>query len=267
MPWLLYKRFNDFVFLHENKVKIFFLKKKKLEKLVSSQIELKSVQLPSLPPKQIIRSLAPQVVAKRQRELQAYITKLLNEPKLLRNRLLLDFLVVPESLRAMLTRHDRTKTKSVLQRRATDSAAVSTGNNTDDDVSQINELLKELALQKNGVRAISKFEQWYFESNPKMSRELIRRLLLGDDTNHGLAYSCRCFNSKVAWRQSIALLTRLLDIERNEYAIAFREQFLGLDKGVYKEMDLHKIISDGTTDDGFRIVKLLYENLPQIDPK
>eukprot|EP01083_Nonionella_stella_P107040 309552_1 len=94
MPWLLYKRYRDFDNLHAQ-----------LQKLMTSNKELESLNVKlNLPPKRLVRSMAPDVVAKRQKELEEYLQKILSNPSLVRNQLILDFLTVPESLRAMLMR-------------------------------------------------------------------------------------------------------------------------------------------------------------------
>ena len=60
MPWLLYKRYRDFDNLHAQ-----------LQKLMTSNKELESLNVKlNLPPKRLVRSMAPDVVAKRQKELE-----------------------------------------------------------------------------------------------------------------------------------------------------------------------------------------------------
>ena len=138
---------------------------------------------------------------------------------------------------------------------------------------EVNLLLKELSLQKNRVRALGKFEKWYFEKAtakkepPNMRSDLIKKLYTGDETHQGLVHSCRLLHSKVAWRASISLLVRLLDIERNKYARIFQEVFLTLQQGLYKEMYLHQHINETSQEDGFKIVQLINNNLPSIDHK
>jgi len=100
-----------------------------------------------------------------------------------------------------------------------------------------------------------------------MRPELIKRLYIGDETHQGLVHSCRLLHSKVAWRASISLLVRLLDIERNKYARVFQEVFVTLPHGLYKEMYLHQHINETSQQDGFQIVKLIRENVPALEPK
>merc|ERR1712176_464588 len=70
-----------------------------------------------------------------------------------------------------------------------------------------------------------------------------------------------------AWRASISLLVRLLDIERNKYARIFQDVFLTLQQGLYKEMYLHQHINETSQEDGFKIVQLIHENLPNLEHK
>lgn len=157
----------------------------------------------------------------------------------MRNQLILDFLTVPESLRAMLMRRKVETSdhkQNGLGRQDSDSYSASLS----EEEREVNLLLKELSLQKNRVRALGKFERWYFErvmdkkNPPNMRQDLIKKLYTGDETHQGLVHSCRLLHSKVAWRASISLLVRLLDIERNKYAPNFREVFLDLNQGLFK---------------------------------
>eukprot|EP01084_Bolivina_argentea_P059317 108317_1 len=100
-----------------------------------------------------------------------------------------------------------------------------------------------------------------------MRPDLIKKLMTGDETHQGLVHSCRLLHSKVAWRASISLLVRMLDIERNKYARIFQEVFLTLQQGLYKEMDLHRHINDTSQEDGFKIVQLIKNNLPSLETK
>lgn len=202
---------------------------------------------------------------------------------MVRNQLILDFLTVPESLRAML-----------MRRKPNDSGGDGSGGmgsgglnghsgghrksdsysfSSSEEEREVNLLLKELSLQKNRVRALGKFEKWYFEKAtakkepPNMRPDLIKKLYTGDETHQGLVHSCRLLHSKVAWRASISLLVRLLDIERNKYARIFQEVFLTLQQGLYKEMYLHQHINETSQEDGFKIVQLIKNNLPQLEHK
>eukprot|EP00485_Elphidium_margaritaceum_P019933 CAMPEP_0202728948 /NCGR_PEP_ID=MMETSP1385-20130828/185884_1 /ASSEMBLY_ACC=CAM_ASM_000861 /TAXON_ID=933848 /ORGANISM="Elphidium margaritaceum" /LENGTH=589 /DNA_ID=CAMNT_0049395201 /DNA_START=31 /DNA_END=1800 /DNA_ORIENTATION=- len=261
MPWLLYKRYRDFDNLHEQ-----------LVKLMSSNADLERLDIKlHLPPKRLVRSMAPDVVAKRQKELEGYLQHILSFPLLMRNQLVMDFLSVPESLRAMLMRRKPTEDASTngLPRQRSDSFGFSSQT---EEEREVNQLLKELSLQKNRVKALNKFEKWYFEKctkkdPPNMRPDLIKKLYTGDETHQGLVHSCRLLHSKVAWRASIALLVRLLDIERNRYARIFQEVFLTLQQGLYKEMYLHQHINETSQEDGFKIVHLIENNLPALDHK
>merc|ERR1712228_1065016 len=102
---------------------------------------------------------------------------------------------------------------------------------------------------------------------PNMRPDLIKKLYTGDETHQGLVHSCRLLHSKVAWRASISLLVRLLDIERNKYARIFQEVFLTLQQGLYKEMYLHQHINETSQEDGFKIVQLIKNNLPTLEHK
>ena len=68
------------------------------------------------------------------------------------------------------------------------------------------------------VQAIAHFEQWYFDSRPRISPDFVTLLFIGDDTHCGLIGTCGTWRntSKVARRAALHLLTRLLDIERNK---------------------------------------------------
>ena len=60
MPWLLYKRYSDFHNLNAQ-----------LQKLIAQNKEFESLNIKlNLPPKRLVRSMAPDVVAKRQKELE-----------------------------------------------------------------------------------------------------------------------------------------------------------------------------------------------------
>jgi len=271
MPWLLYKRYRDFDNLHAQ-----------LQKLMTSNnrdLELSTFKL-NLPPKRLIRSMSQDVVAKRQKELEEYLQKILSNAQLVRNQLILDFLTVPESLRAMLMRRKQNDSSSTrehdLDHRDSDSYGPSSPHSSpsqSEEEREVKLLLKELSLQKNRVRALGKFESWYFakatqkKDPPNMRPELIKRLYVGDETHQGLVHSCRLLHSKVAWRASISLLVRLLDIERNKYARVFQEVFLTLQQGLYKEMYLHQHINETSQQDGFKIVKLIRDALPSLEPK
>ena len=66
MPWLLYKRYRDFDNLHAQ-----------LQKLMTTNKELEALNNKiklNLPPKRLVRSMAPDVVAKRQKELEGTST-------------------------------------------------------------------------------------------------------------------------------------------------------------------------------------------------
>ena len=118
------------------------------------------------------------------------------------------------------------------------------------------------------MKALANFEQWYFDTRecPYIRQEYIKLLLVGADLP-GLVHSCRRVSSKVAWRASISLLVRLLDIERNKHARMFQEIFFMLEPALYKEMYLHMHIKDATQEDGFKIVKLIKDRHPDLDPK
>eukprot|EP01084_Bolivina_argentea_P115927 206082_1 len=268
MPWLLYKRYRDFDNLHAQ-----------LQKLIASNKEFESLNVKlNLPPKRLVRSMAPDVVAKRQKELEEYLQKILSNSSLVRNQLILDFLTVPESLRAMLMRRkpNNDQSNSDAMGRNKRGGSESYNYNLSEEEREVNLLLKELSLQKNRVRALAKFESWYFakvKSSTKskqgmnMRADLIKKLYTGDETHQGLVHSCRLLHSKVAWRASISLLVRLLDIERNKYARIFQEVFLSLQQGLYKEMYLHQHINETSQEDGFKIVQLIHDNMPSLDHK
>ena len=62
MPWLLYKRYRDFDNLHAQ-----------LQKLASNKDLESGISKLNLPPKRLVRSMAPDVVSKRQKELEGTI--------------------------------------------------------------------------------------------------------------------------------------------------------------------------------------------------
>jgi len=260
LPWLLYKRYRDFDQLHTQLLKLMATNEKDMD---FSNIRL------NLPPKRLVRSRAPDVIKKRQKMLEEYLHKILSNQQLMRNPLILEFLTVPERLRAMLMR------RKVDAQSSGQSLIVGAGAVPEEE-REVNLLLKELSLQKNRVRALGKFERWYFEKAMQkkergeplvMGQQVIRRLFIGDDARRGLVHSCRLFHSRVAWRASISLLVRLLDIERNKYARIFQEVFLSLPRGLYKEMYLHQHIKETSQEDGFKIVQLIEDNLPDLDHK
>lgn len=66
MPWLLYKRFSDFDNLHAQ-----------LQKLMATNndgMDLSNIRL-NLPPKRLVRSMAPDVIKKRQKKLEGTVLR------------------------------------------------------------------------------------------------------------------------------------------------------------------------------------------------
>eukprot|EP00485_Elphidium_margaritaceum_P003323 CAMPEP_0202693124 /NCGR_PEP_ID=MMETSP1385-20130828/7329_1 /ASSEMBLY_ACC=CAM_ASM_000861 /TAXON_ID=933848 /ORGANISM="Elphidium margaritaceum" /LENGTH=587 /DNA_ID=CAMNT_0049348765 /DNA_START=19 /DNA_END=1782 /DNA_ORIENTATION=- len=264
IPWTLFKRYSEFDNLHMQ-----------LQKIISGDKDLEALKL-TLPPKTFTRSMAADVVAKRQKDLEAYLQQIVVIPVLMRSKVMWDFLNVPESLRFVLrNRPSGTRPNPGLQINGIDSSAAYShiDQNQSEEEREVSMLLKGLS-QKTRVKALHKFENWYFEKTtsksappPNMSRELIRKLYTGDEVHQGLVHSCRMLQSKVAWRTSIALLVHLLDIERNKYARVFTEVFLSLQQGLYKEMYLQQHIKESTHDDGFKIVQLIKNRRPELDRK
>ena len=136
MPWLLYKRYRDFDMLHNN-----------LQKTVQKD-GLSKVKLGDLPPKRLVRSMAPEVVAKRQRQLEQYLQNITKNSQLAACHDFLDFLSVPEALKAMLTKqNDKSMGKTTSDQNGRQS--LSYERDVPQEKRQIDLLLRELNSQKN----------------------------------------------------------------------------------------------------------------------
>ena len=68
---------------------------------------------------------------------------------------------------------------------------------------------KQNKKNTQSVKALARFEQWYFDAKPRIKPEYIRMLFLGDENHQGLVHACGFSYNKVAWRASISLLVLL----------------------------------------------------------
>lgn len=259
--WIILKRFRDFVALNQQ-----------LTSRITSDPDLKKGghRLPEMPRKKKFGSMKPSVVAKRQRELELYTKTLLQNQSLRRADLLLDFLNVPEAVRQMILIQTPRRRHTTPEH---DDKYEKKRQHMNEDELEVDILLKKLYQQKDRVKALQRFEEWYYLDRPdignngiSMHPHLIRKLLKGYDRYPGLIQSCKLSHCKTAWRGSLSLLCKLMDVERNKYARMFIQVFLNLDHSLYREMDLHRHIKDSTQEDGFQIVALIHEGLPRLDP-
>lgn len=261
--WIILKRFRDFAALHGQ-----------LSERLTSDKDLRKqgpIRLPLMPKKKKFGSMRKDVVDARQKKLEEYVRQLLRNQSLRRTDLVMDFLNVPEAVRQMIL-------LQTPRRRPTpthdDEKSKINHKNMNEDEFEVDILLKKLYQQKDRVRALQRFESWYYmDRGPdigmngiSMHPHLIRKLLKGYDRYPGLIQSCKMSHCKTAWRGSLSLLCKLMDVERNKYARMFIQVFLNLDHSLYREMDLHKHIKDSTQEDGFQIVSLIHEGLPRLDP-
>ena len=103
-------------------------------------------------------------------------------------------------------------------------------------------------------------KNWYFSIDAHghpFSADLIRKLLAGHDKYFGLIQCCKSMIYTCSSRNALCLLSKLLDVERNEHGRAFIKVFVSLDRGIYKEMHLHRHIKANVSADAMRIVTIL----------
>lgn len=264
--WVLLKRYRSFEAFNKN-----------LKRELVHHPELRHIEyeLPPLPPRTLWGRLAAETVAKRQKIFQEYVRFLLSHPQLVCNTLVMDFLNVPASIREIIDNKEKlftNKKHTIPEPNVPYPSSLSTAED------QVNLLLSELSndRNRNSVTALLHFERWYFEYSPNMNASLIHRLLLGVPTTkqghpalHGLLPACKFTSnpSKLAWLAAMALLLKLMDIERNKYARLIQQVFFHLDAKMYAQMDIHRHIKDSTSNNAFFIMELIYKNLPNLHPK
>eukprot|EP01084_Bolivina_argentea_P189083 325290_1 len=179
--WFILKRYRDFNLLHEQ-----------LIKLLQSDPDLKKQKqrLPSIPKKRKFGSMRKEVVSARQSKLEEYIRALLRNSHLRRADLVMDFLTVPEAVRQMIL----IQTPRIRRLKGGDDDEKSKKENRslNEDEFEVDHLLRKLHQAKDRVKALKRFEEWYFtERRPdqqgvSMHPHLIRKLLKGYDRYPGL---------------------------------------------------------------------------------
>ncbi len=265
--WVIYKRYSHFYDLHQQLVKSI-----ERNQFQSSSSNSAPIQLAALPPKRITRSLAPEFVEKRRAELQEYLTNILETPGLHQNPVILTFLEVPDSVKAMLSAG-----ASANGRENSTNNGNSNSDNRMTNISpqinyktyeerRVNELILTLKNHPSRVAALKSFEDYFFDQRPRISSELIRLLFQGrsgQDTDGGLAQTCGDLrNSRVAARAALHLLIRLLDVEKNKDAHLFLDQFCSLESSIIRKMrlDQHISLDRGNRLPAFKIIAILKEN-------
>eukprot|EP01084_Bolivina_argentea_P175230 303500_1 len=264
--WIILKRYSDFNLLNEQLIK-------RLQS--DSQLRLQKNSLATMPKKKKFGNMKQDVIDKRKLKLEEYIRTLLRNEKLRRTDLVMDFLSVPEAVRQMIlisTPDDRSKYGSDID----DQKSLIGGTKLNEDEFEVETLIKKLYQKQDRVKALFRFEEWYFydrggvdidtSHGVSMHPHLIRKLLKGEKRYPGLIQSCKLSHCKTAWRNSLSLLCKLVDVEQNKYARMFIQVFLNIDHSLYREMDLHRHIKDSTQEHGFQIVQLIHEGLPRLDP-
>lgn len=269
--WVIYKRYRDFHTLHQE------LSKKNGVALSQEN----HYDLPHLPPKRLTRSLAVEFVEKRKKELQGYLRDILATRELLHSEVILDFLEVPDSIKPMLA-HNQTGEKTHypggmdLKDMGEEARSHLLSSKIDYthrpyEERRVLDLLTHLKHNQNRVAAIKSFEEYFFQTRPRLSSEYIKKLFYFHDSARfegGLIETCGDFEySHVASRAALYLLCRLLDVEKNKDATIYLEQFTSLPKAVLARMHLHlHILSErGNRLGAFKIVQVLQEK--HNDPK
>jgi len=262
-PWFIFKRYREFTALADQ-----------LVHTLQNNPNFNKRNLPVLPRKRInINPFAPskRLIDQRQKQLEEYMRALLKDPNLRRNKPVMDFLDIPTAVRDMIQL--QTPRQNLLPQEAHENANPSHKHLNEDEL-EVDILLKKLySGSKDRVRALLRFEQWYFmdrgDHGPhgvSMHPHLIRSLLKGYDRYRGLIQSCKTQPDRTAARTCLTVFCKLMDVERNKFARLFTQVFLNLDHSLYREMQLAKHIEDNTSEHAFLIVQLIHEGLPRLDP-
>jgi len=289
ITWVIYKRYSSFHQLHVDL----------LNKAPGLTPEQKA-NLPPLPPKRLTRSLAVEFVEKRKNELQDYLRALLETPGLVHSPVILSFLEVPDSVRPMLAAAQHHQQQhgmggaggshmgaggfgadggagAYLDGPGGSMAGAGAGGGAGSKVSyaskspderRILELLNLLRFHPNKVAALKSFEDWFFETRPRLAADYVRMLLQGrsgQDTDGGLIQTIGDLSySHVASRAALYLLCRLLDVEKNKDAALFLDQFVSFPVDILKKMQINQhIISErGNRIGAFKIIAILRQHLP-----
>jgi len=254
ISWVIYKRYKDF---------------DKLHKMLS-----KGLRLPTLPPKRLFQIMEATFVETRMAQLQEYMSKLLQLPNLMRNPVLIQFLKVPDSVKPMLLNDSslgggRDKGSS---RKASPSGAQvrPTYPNKSYEERRVYELVDALRQSSNQVAAITDFESYFFRYRPRLSKDVIGYLFLGQNTGSegknsgGLLETCGNHDySKVASRSALDLICRLLDVERNKDAHTYVEIFVGLGTSKLCRLNIRNHIDQerGSRLGAFRLLSVLRERM------
>jgi hypothetical protein len=257
---------------------------------VSSPADARTVLCRSF---RLTRSLAVEFVEKRKNELQDYLRAMLETPGLVHSPVILSFLEVPDSVRPMLAaamQHNNQQAgghfganmgnqaggmggfdlgvkdygdkDGGMSSSSNSSSKLSYASKTPDE-RRILELLNLLRFHPNKVTAIKNFEEWFFESRPRLSPEFTKLLLAGksgSEADGGLIHTIGDITySHVASRAALYLLCRLLDVEKNKDAHLFLDQFVNFDALTLKKMQIsqHIISERGNRIGAFKIIQIL----------
>lgn len=123
---------------------------------------------------------------------------------------------------------------------------------------------------KNKVAAIKQFEEWFFETRPRLPQTAISCLLQGESGgphDGGLLQTCGDVNSThVSRHAALDLLCRLIDVERNKEAQNYVDELAKVDLRVIKRMQLHMHIASerGTRLGAFQIIAAIKSRLPGV---
>ncbi|MES1908464.1 MAG: hypothetical protein MHM6MM_001398 [Cercozoa sp. M6MM] len=253
--WRFFKRYSDFYQLHQT-----------LAKDLPSR-----AGLPAIPPKKLRGHLSPDFVETRSKKLHEYLVKLCRLRALRSNAALIDFLSVPAALRKQLpaavatgeTDEEEEGQVATVSSGAVGLVAKRVSARHASEVKVVNLLT---ALQGNSkCKAMKQFADWYFEAKPRLSDRFVKLLLIGEDGDveealPGLVQVCGALGrSKTASLMALRLLERLLDIERNKEAGAFRKVLLQLSQSQLRQLrlGLHILSDRGNRVPAFRVTALL----------
>lgn len=184
IQWVIYKRYSHFDSLH------IALTKSNLPSTIKSR-------LPLLPPKRLTRSLASEFVEKRKIELDEYLCKLIEVNEILHHPILLNFIECPDSVRSQLLQYNGlTNNNNTTTHLDSNNNTIQSMNEFDMnhkfgvnisqlsyDDKRIYELCYELKYHTNKVNTIKQYEEYFFNTRPKLNNNSIKHLLTGTDGN------------------------------------------------------------------------------------
>jgi len=249
-PWLLHKRYREFEALHQ------------AMKQAKSQLSLKG-GLPDFPPKKYTSRFSREVVEQRRDQLEQYLQGALKSPEYARLPEFLDFLDIPENVRSMLGTRNQVP---ILEEKESPDDDQRGSSHLSPEQQEIHKLLRQMSLGQHRVRAIQSFTDFFFEHRPRLNPRDIDMLLKGNDSHPGIIKNCGdSYYSTVSRRAALALLVRLLDIERNKDANNFLNRFCELRETVLRELSLEQHITSMHNQlDAFKLVYIIKRRSPHL---